>query len=262
MTSNERIILKCLWDAKGKAHICFISRATGLSSDYARLLARSLERGGYLEFADVNVCCLLTKGRNRFSAPEERDLDSGGQDSGPIIVETEESDTIVNPEIIVETEDKSQDVDLDNDEEETMDSDEKSEDENKQDEDLDQVLTELDQFVKKETVPESFTEPELAEEESSEAGLPAQAGDEKLVEEIQNEILEEEAELDELKDATPQEKEKLVEAGYKSVEDLAQAPVNRLIQSIGVNLKKAANWINQARRKTGVIHDEKVESKK
>ncbi len=165
MTSNERIILKCLWDAKEKAHICFISRAAGLSSDYARFLARSLARAGYIEFADANICYLLTKGRNRFSAPEERDLDSGGQDSGPI-VETVEPDAIVNPEIIVETvsasisekdepssEDKSPDVDLDNGEEEITDSDEKSEDENKQDEDLGQVLAELDQFVKEETKP-------------------------------------------------------------------------------------------------------------
>ncbi len=165
MTSNERKIVKCLWDEEGRMHIQVIAQKTGISSDYARLLCRSLERGGYLKFADVNVCCLLTKGRNRFQ------------------------------------------------DEEITDSDKKSEDENKQ--------------------------------------------DENLVKEIQNEILEEEVKLDELKDATPQEKEKLIEAGYKSVEDLAQVPVNRLIQSIGVNLKKAANWINQARRQTGVIDDKK-----
>ncbi len=165
MTSNERIILKCLWDAKGKAHICFISRTTGLSSDYARLLARSLERAGYLKFADINVCYLLTRGRSRFSAPEERDLDSGGQDSGPI-VETVESDTIVSPEIIVET------ISTSISEKEEPPSEEKSEEE-----ELDHVLAEID--GKKE-------EPELIDEE-----------DQKL-DEIQSEILKEvEAEQEE-----------------------------------------------------------------
>lgn len=71
MTSNERIILKCLWDAKGEAHICFISRTTGFNSDYARLLARSLERAGYLKFVDASVCYLLTRGRNHFQKNDE-----------------------------------------------------------------------------------------------------------------------------------------------------------------------------------------------
>ena len=61
--------------------------------------------------------------------------------------------------------------------------------------------------------------------------------------------------LDELKDATPQEKEKLTKAGYTSVIDLSAAPVTRLIGEIDVSLKKAAGWINQARRKTGIINE-------
>ena len=62
--------------------------------------------------------------------------------------------------------------------------------------------------------------------------------------------------LNKLQDASEKDKEKLVQAGYKTTEDLAQAPVAQLIQGLGVSLRKAANWINQARRKTGEIRDE------
>lgn len=66
MTSNERKIIKCLWDAKGKAHIQLIARETGLSRDYARMLGRSLERAGYIKFAGMSLCSLLTKGNACF----------------------------------------------------------------------------------------------------------------------------------------------------------------------------------------------------
>lgn len=95
MTFNERKIIKYLRDGEGRTHIQIIAQRTGVSSDYARLLCRSLERAGYLKFADANVCYLLTKGRGWL------------EDSGPV-VETVESDTIVDPEIIVETEEKSE----------------------------------------------------------------------------------------------------------------------------------------------------------
>lgn len=51
--------------------------------------------------------------------------------------------------------------------------------------------------------------------------------------------------LDALKDATYKEKEKLIAAGYKIVADVAETPVNRFIQNIGISLKKAAHWINR-----------------
>ncbi len=165
MTFNERKIIKYLRDGEGRMHIQIIAQRTGIGSDYARLLCRSLERGGYLKFADINVCYLLTRGRSRFSAPEERDLDSGGQDSGSM-VETAEPDAIVNPEIIVET------ISTSISEKEEPPSEEKSEEE-----ELDHVLAEID--GKKE-------EPELIDEE-----------DQKL-DEIQSEILKEvEAEQEE-----------------------------------------------------------------
>lgn len=66
MTSNERKIIKCLWDKKGEAHVRVVSDACGLTSDYTRLLCRSLARTGYLKFEDANVCRLLKKGRGRF----------------------------------------------------------------------------------------------------------------------------------------------------------------------------------------------------
>jgi len=59
--------------------------------------------------------------------------------------------------------------------------------------------------------------------------------------------------LDALRNATPQEKEKLVAAGYKSIADIAETRVNWLIQGLGIRLDKAAHWINQARRQTGMI---------
>ncbi len=186
MTSNERKILCCLWDAKGKTNIQCLASKTSLSNDYTRLLCSSLARAGYIKFNDINNCYLLTKGRNRFQN-----------------IEVVAASASFNP--------------------------------------IDPVL-----------------DVEEITEEKAEAGTG----------EIQNkeeEIAKEQEQLkvlENLQDASPQEKEKLTQAGYKSTEDLAQAPIAKIMQGIGVNLKKAANWINQARRKTGAIGDQKAESKK
>jgi hypothetical protein len=50
-----------------------------------------------------------------------------------------------------------------------------------------------------------------------------------------------------------EEGKRLSQAGYKTIKDIAEAPINRFIQEAGVNLKKAAGWINQARRRIGTI---------
>ncbi len=68
--------------------------------------------------------------------------------------------------------------------------------------------------------------------------------------------------LDALKNVTPREKEKLVAAGYKSVQDIAETPITRFIQGMGIRLDRAARWINQARRQTGLIDDKSQKNKK
>lgn len=60
----------------------------------------------------------------------------------------------------------------------------------------------------------------------------------------------------ELEDASEEEKIKLAEAGYKTIKDLANVSVVMLIQTLGISLRKAAKWINQAKRETGLIIEE------
>lgn len=166
MTSNERKIIKYLWDTKGRAHIRVVSQNVGFTSDYTRLICRSLARGGYIQFAGSNECCLLKKGRSRFKAEE--------------------------------------------------------------------MPTTSEKNLRKSKKKTGFGDATIASVSS----------------------------FDELPDVSEKDKEKLVQAGYKTVEDLAEAPISKLIQGIGISLKKAADWINQARRQTGAMHDKKVEGKK
>ena len=165
MTPNERKIIKYLWATKGRAHIRVVSQNVGFTSDYTRLICRSLARGGYITFAGNSECCLLKRGRSRFESVKESKKKIRSRDA-PVV--------------------------------------------------------------------SAFL-------------------------------------FDGLPDASDGEKEKLASAGYKTVEDLAEAPISKLIQGIGVSLKKAADWINQARRlasspsrsgQTGATHDKKVEGKK
>lgn len=65
MTSNERKIINCLWETKEKTHIRLITQKANLSSDYARLLCRSLARSGHIKFEN-DLAHLLKKGRSRF----------------------------------------------------------------------------------------------------------------------------------------------------------------------------------------------------
>lgn len=86
MTSIERKILKCLWDAKGRAHVNAVSRNVGIGTDYTRLICRSLARAGYLKFADASVCYLLTKGRNHFQRNDELATEERSEGSPIILV--------------------------------------------------------------------------------------------------------------------------------------------------------------------------------
>lgn len=65
MTSNERKIINFLRGAKEKTHIRIIAQKANLSSDYARLLCRSLARSGHIKFEN-DLAHLLKKGRSRF----------------------------------------------------------------------------------------------------------------------------------------------------------------------------------------------------
>lgn len=222
MTSNERKIIKCLWDEKGKTRVQTIAQRTGFSSDYTRLLCRSLERGEYLKFVDANVCCLLTKGRNRF------------QGSDPIVT-TAQHDSTVNAEPVVVS---ISERDKDSSKDDTSDNEPDNSGEEMEEAKPEEQTLGIKKEVNKENVE---AEEKVKAEQKEKTGEDA---------------------LKNLGDASRDEKEKLASAGYKTVEDLAEAPVSRLIQSIGVNLKKAADWINQARRQTGAMHDKKVKSKK
>lgn len=144
MTSNERKILKCLWDTKGQANIRVVAQQMGFSYDYARLISNSLARAGYVKFADANTCCLLKRGYKRFESS----------------------------------------------------------------------LSPIAALVDAGSIPLVF------------GGF---------------------------HDASEEEKAKLAKAGYKTIKDLADVSVVTLIQTLGISLRKAAKWINQAKREKGLL---------
>lgn len=231
-----------------------LAQSAGLSSDYTRLLCHSLERGGYIKFADANACCLLTRGRNRF------------QNNGPA-VETAQHDSIVNAEpVVVSASERNRSSSLTK-KVGSKAGDEKSEE--IQNKILEEKLRKMQSKMKsdnrkrkaKKRKKKSSQRQANPKKKLRLKGLPQVKVKKKKARTKQREKPEKNA-LENFQDASAVEKEKLADAGYKTAEDLAQYPISRLIQDIGVSLKKAANWINQARRKTGAIHDEKVKSKK
>lgn len=50
-------------------------------------------------------------------------------------------------------------------------------------------------------------------------------------------------------EVTPKSAKKLKNSGYKTIEDVAEAPLAILMQKVKINLKKAAGIINGARKK-------------
>lgn len=169
MTSNERKIVKCLWEAKGKAHIPLIARETGFTQDYARMLGRSLERARYIRFTDMNLCHLLTKGRARFqdNAPLH--------DSSPEVVVA----SVAAPAISV-----GDDIAEDSAPKEEEDSLPASFATATDDSDLDKALAEAGvsyPFQKNEEVAETETSPQRIEETSSTAGPESPANGEETI---------------------------------------------------------------------------------
>jgi len=67
MTSNERKIINFLQGTEGKINVRLVAQKVNLSSDYVRLLCRSLARAGYIEFEN-DLCHLLKRERNRFDS--------------------------------------------------------------------------------------------------------------------------------------------------------------------------------------------------
>jgi len=65
MTSSERKIINFLGEMKEKTNVRLIAQKTNFSSDYARLLCRSLARSGHIKFEN-DLCHLLKRGRSRF----------------------------------------------------------------------------------------------------------------------------------------------------------------------------------------------------
>lgn len=168
MTSNERKILRCLWDTKGEATIRVVAQQIGFSHDYTRLISNSLARAGYIKFADAHTCCLLKKGWRRFESRFPEKIQSRTASAGQAPILTQELDVLFTPE-----------------------------------------------------------------KEETEESMPMFEG--------------------ELKGASKKEKAKLANAGYKTIKDLADVSVVTLIQNLGVSLRKAATWINQAKREKGLL---------
>lgn len=269
MTLNERKILECIWNHGGKAHIGLLGSKIGFSSDYSRFLCLALKRSGHLEFADANVCYLLTQGRNHFQRNDE-----------PAPEEWSEAPQVVLASSALSLSGNGHD------------SDDKEGAENKDesggpavnDSDLDRVLASIlspasgqgEESKEEEKKEEGQKKEEGEKKEGADtgaAGLETEFVDESKTAESEERALEKveenplpeakkEAALADIKDATPQGKEKLAEAGYKLVKDLAKTPIDRLIQGIGVSLEKAAHWINRVRRQTGVINEEGRKDKK
>lgn len=80
MTSNERKIINFLRETKGKAHVRDVARKTNFSSDYARLLCRSLVRAGYIKLENSNIYHLLEKGHGYFE-----NVATTAEESKPVI---------------------------------------------------------------------------------------------------------------------------------------------------------------------------------
>ncbi|MEK7074681.1 MAG: hypothetical protein AAB975_04975 [Patescibacteria group bacterium] len=291
MTSTERKILKCLWDAKGRAPVNVVSRNVGIGTDYTRLICRSLARAGYLKFADASVCYLLTKGSNHFQRNNESVGEQPSEASQIILV----SNTPI-----------SSGDDHDSDNKENAEHEDESGGQAVNDSELDQALEGLSSAsspkeeeigADKESLQIELAEEtktiENTEESSKEQEIPiALEPEEKaqataiseetpqavfisattLPEQTKTEVEEEMKQtqtvvaeskqsevkketVDELKDITPQEKEKQTEAVHKSTEGLVEARITKLIDSIGIGFKKAASWINQARQQTGVMNE-------
>lgn len=63
MTSNDLKVLEIIWDWGGEASIDVITRETGISTDYARLICESLGRDNYIDFLHSKLCKLRGRGK-------------------------------------------------------------------------------------------------------------------------------------------------------------------------------------------------------
>ena len=161
MTSNERKIIRCLWDMKGEANIRAVSDACGLTSDYTRLLCKSLARSGHLKLVDANACRLLEKGRSRFETRVA---------SEPAVIATSANVTLLTDEQPQTT----QSAISRSDDEENQEKDGEEKDEGEQasdDEDLDKALADLEPSSKKDESKEKDTPEEPKKEQLPSKGM-------------------------------------------------------------------------------------------
>lgn len=235
MTSNERKLLKCLWDEEGKVPLRLVAERAGFTADFARLLCGALARSGHIKLVDANTCYLLKRGRARF------------QVASAMSSYSEEP-----------TEKEKEDDQKDESAEEPQSKDDGSKEEMKI-ADAELKTEPREETEEKETISESGTEAKIEDIETRE--------EEKTT---SQETSEETGDPEEnkpratvgLKNASPEEKEELAQAGYKTPEDLAKALITKLIQGIRASLRKATSWINQARQETSTARNEKTKAEK
>lgn len=286
MTSNEQKIIKSLWEAKGRARIQHLAGACGISSDYVRLICRSLARAGYIEFAGSSECSLLQKGASQFenafleevleepiilaanvalvadtekdtSAPASEEdlktqpvnddaLDQGLADLTPSPKNAEEEYPKEEPSKIDGNADRAA-VHTDDVSEEKV--------EEKKEEEIVSASGEEKAEVIDETMkPEAEAKAEIqrASADADAEAIPPAIEENSIGKKDQTESENAPAAAAsslELPEDSEKDKEGIIQAGHKSTEDLVRASAAKFIQGLGGSFKKTADWINQAFRR-------------
>ncbi|MCG2688580.1 hypothetical protein L6250_03025 [Candidatus Parcubacteria bacterium] len=63
MTTNELKVLEIIWDWGGEVSVDIITRQARISLDYARLVCKSLDKEGYIDFLHSKLCKIKSKGK-------------------------------------------------------------------------------------------------------------------------------------------------------------------------------------------------------
>ncbi|MFH1971212.1 MAG: hypothetical protein ABIJ05_02405 [Patescibacteria group bacterium] len=82
MTTNELKILEIIWNWGGEASVDIIAREAKISIDYARLICKSLDKEGYIDFLHSKLCKIKSK-------PPHQKFGGGGK--GKLAVATRQS---------------------------------------------------------------------------------------------------------------------------------------------------------------------------
>lgn len=63
MSGTELKVLEIIWNWGGEASVDTVAREVRISTDYARLICRDLERNDYIDFTHSKLCHLRGKGK-------------------------------------------------------------------------------------------------------------------------------------------------------------------------------------------------------